>query len=256
MPTFLLDLDNTLLTNDMRRFLPPYIEMLSARLAPYAAGKDVARELVATVQAVVANADAVRVNLERFMAGFTARLGCSADEITAAMTHFFAEDYPRLRQFTAPRPAAPRLVRRLLEMGCRVVVATNPLFPATAIEQRLAWAGVADFPFARVTTMENSRFAKPDPRYYQEILEAVGAVAGQCWMVGDDPQNDIIPAAGLGMKTWLITDSGRSPLSSTGPATCHGSLDDLLTWLERQDSTTVEQSCRYDTTTRKNLNDD
>ena len=33
IPTLLIDLDNTLLGNDMETFIPPYIQKLSAHLA-------------------------------------------------------------------------------------------------------------------------------------------------------------------------------------------------------------------------------
>ena len=99
-------------------------------------------------------------------------------------------------------------VREVLsDEGYRVVIATNPLFPATAIEQRLDWAGVRDFPYALVTTMENSHFSKPNPRYYEEILAKIQSAPETTWMIGDNPTNDIIPARTLGLKTWWITDA-------------------------------------------------
>jgi FMN phosphatase YigB (HAD superfamily) len=124
------------------------------------------------------------------------------------------------------------VVQRLLGEGYTVAIATNPLFPATAIQQRLNWAGVADFPYARVTTMENSHFSKPDLRYYQEILSAVGSKLESTWMVGDDPTQDIGPAHELGLKTWWITEENEMMGRTMPPCDRRGSLADFLRWLK------------------------
>ena len=44
-------------------------------------------------------------------------------------------------------------------------------FPEMAIRERLAWINCHDLPFAFVTTFENMHFCKPNPQYYQEILD-------------------------------------------------------------------------------------
>lgn len=232
-PTFLLDLDNTLLTNDMDSFLPPYFALAQKRLEPLARGKDLRQILVDSVQAVLANQEPTVTNMAAFMATFSRHLGHPAGRLQQILETFYREDYPHLRPYTGYRPEAPQVVRRLLAAGCTVAVATNPLFPAAAIQQRLNWAGVGDFPYARVTTMENSHFAKPDPRYYQEILRAVEAEPESTWMVGDNPVQDIVPAHKLGLKTWWITNEGRKMDEVVRPpCNRHGSLADFLMWLK------------------------
>ena len=54
------------------------------------------------------------------------------------------------------------------------------------------------------TTYENSRFCKPNPAYYEEILEKIGCRAEECAMVGNDVDEDMV-AGKLGMKTFLLT---------------------------------------------------
>lgn len=234
--TFLLDLDNTLLGNDMERFLPPYFGMFVQRFQPLAPGQDIRQLLIASVQSAIENQDPTVTNMAAFVAEFTRRLGCPVETINPILATIYQEDYPRLRRYTSLRPAAREVVQRLLACGCQVVIATQPLFPAIAIEQRLVWAGVADFPYARITTLENSHFSKPDVRYYQEILANVGSKPENTWMVGDDPARDIAPAHRLGLKSWWITDeveiSGENPAP---PCDKSGSLADFLAWLENFD---------------------
>jgi FMN phosphatase YigB (HAD superfamily) len=95
-----------------------------------------------------------------------------------------------------------------------VVIATNPLFPAAAIEQRLAWAGVPinEFAYSLVTTLENMHTTKPHESYYAEILARIDCPPGMALMVGDSWKNDIIPAAALGMATyWIPPDAEPAP---------------------------------------------
>ena len=144
---------------------------------------------------------------------------------------FYANDFPALRQYTRRKPQARQVVQQAFDLGFDVVIATNPLFPATAIEQRLEWAGVADFPYRLVTTYENSRACKPNLLYFEHILETIGHRADACLVVGDEDMDMV--AAHLGCVTFHILppkhrgkDRGR--LDSTTPEpTYRGTLADL-----------------------------
>ena len=230
--TVLLDLDNTLLGNNMAEFLPPYFAGLTQYLGELANGQDLRQLMSASVRAALANQDPTVTNMAAFMADFTQRLGQPIEIIQPLIEAFYREAYPHLRQYTTFRGEAQQVVQRLLADGYQVVIATNPLFPATAIEQRLEWAGLNGLPYALVTTMENSYFCKPNPRYYQEILAQLGSAPAATWMVGDDPENDIAPARAVGLKTWWVTnpDLPEPPVKPTCDK--QGSLADFLAWVE------------------------
>ena len=102
---------------------------------------------------------------------------------------------------------AASLGRLLKARGIRVALATNPLFPAIATRQRIRWAGLKTEDFELVTTYENSRRCKPNPDYYRDVLAELGVEPESCIMVGNDVDEDILPARKLGMKTFLLTHS-------------------------------------------------
>jgi HAD superfamily hydrolase (TIGR01549 family) len=233
-PTVLLDLDNTLIGNDMQTFLPPYFAALEKRLSNVVDPDDLRSLMVASVKATQANHDPTLTNMAVFTADFAWRTGLSVAELQALLEVFYRDDYPQLRQYTTTRTEAQRVVRRLLADGCQVVIATNPLFPAVAIEQRLDWAGIGGLPYALVTTMENSHFSKPDPRYYEAILRQIGATPETTWMVGDHPINDMAPARQVGLKTWWITDDAQKLTGSQPAPVCdrQGTLAEFLAWVE------------------------
>lgn len=231
--TVLLDLDDTLLVNDMHQFLPAYFEALQQRLHLFAGHKNLQQVSYEAVQMLYTKKPGL-TNLEAFMEQFCQSLGYPAHILQPHLDRFYREDYPRLKAHTRLLPEAQQVVRRLLAGGYKVVVATNPLFPATGIEQRLQWAGLAGFPYALVTSMDNSYFCKPDVRYYQETLTRVGSSPLTTWMVGDDPANDIIPARTLGIKTWWITPSPSqsAPVEPAPETDQQGSLGEFLAWVE------------------------
>ena len=65
---------------------------------------------------------------------------------------------------------AAQIVARLKERGFRVILATNPIFPAIATQNRICWAGLEPEDFELYTTYENSCHCKPNLDYYRDIL--------------------------------------------------------------------------------------
>ena len=94
-------------------------------------------------------------------------------------------------------------MEKLLARNTRIVIATNAVFPLTALEQRLAWAGLRDFDFELITSYEVMHFCKPHPEYYKEILSLIGLPPEECLMVGNDIGEDL-PAGTIGIKTFLV----------------------------------------------------
>jgi FMN phosphatase YigB (HAD superfamily) len=97
------------------------------------------------------------------------------------------------------------------------------------VEARLRWAGlpVSEFDFELVTTYENMHAAKPQPAYYEEILAQIDLAAAETLMVGDDWENDIVPAASVGCYTYWLPMNGETVPPEAAMATEYGSLDDF-----------------------------
>ncbi|MGD2105208.1 MAG: HAD hydrolase-like protein, partial [Anaerolineae bacterium] len=108
------------------------------------------------------------------------------------------------------------------------VVATNPMFPRVAVEQRLAWAGVRadEIDYALVTTYENMHATKAHASYYQEILERLDRRPEECLMVGDSWDMDVVPASSVGIPAYWITEEARPP-SPDVPLAGWGTLSQL-----------------------------
>lgn len=220
----LFDLDGTLLDNDMSVFLPYYFELLSAHVGHLLPQEKFMARLMRASEAMLVN-DGSRTNEEAFAADFYPLAGHSRDEIEPILLEFYTDKYPALRQYTRPVPGARRVVEMAFELGYTVAVTTNPLFPATAVQQRLEWAGVADLPYALVTSYENSCATKPNLLYFEQVHQRLGHAPQESLVVGDEDMDMV--AAHLGCRTFLVPGP-RTELAPTTPLpTYEGRLADV-----------------------------
>ena len=172
LKAILFDLDDTLLGNSVEIFIPAYLQALTRRVVHLVSSDRLIAELMGGTEAMDANDGTGPTNEETFAAVFYPALGYEPDELKPSIDRFYAKEFPKLQPLTHTRPEARALVEWAFERGLQVVIATNPIFPRTAIEQRLDWAGVpvTEFDYALVTTYENMHATKSHPSYYREIL--------------------------------------------------------------------------------------
>lgn len=226
----LFDLDGTLLDNNMDNFLPQYFRRLSARVAHIAPPTEFIAHLMAATETMLAN-DGRATNEQVFAAAFFPFAGRSRAELEPIFADFYAHDFPLLRENTGRKPEARPAVQLAFALGYDVAIATNPLFPETAARQRLEWAGVADFPYRLVTTYENSRFCKPNLRYFESISEFLGHPPEACLVVGDENMDMV--AGHIGCPTFLVPGPATR-LDPTTPAPIgRGTLAELAEMLGR-----------------------
>jgi len=98
------------------------------------------------------------------------------------------------------------------------------------LELCLAELGLRDL-FAVVADSAVVGISKPDPGIFRHALAAAGATAEETWMVGDNFEADIRPAARLGLSTAWLAPLGQ-PEPTRGVATARiarlGELEALV----------------------------
>ena len=202
----LFDLDGTLLPMDQEEFVKAYLGLLGKRLAPkgYEFEK-FTKVMWAGVGAMVKN-DGTCTNEERFWKVFTEAFGEKSMEDKPFIDEFYHTEFNKVQAVCGFHSKAKEIIELVKEKGFLAVLATNPLFPHTATENRMRWAGLEPEMFVAYTTYEDCHFCKPNPKYYQELLEKLQLKPEECVMVGNDFDEDIVPTEALGMKTFLLTD--------------------------------------------------
>jgi HAD superfamily hydrolase (TIGR01549 family) len=211
----LFDLDGTLVQVEMQEFIPRYLQKLSAWFAPEIEPVRFQSLVRAAITGLLQPRTADVTNEELLLQGLEQQLQLKPDRFRQTYRQWIAEEVEMLQPLVAPHPLTRTLVEMAFERECRVVIATNPVFPRALIEARLRWAGLADCPFELVTCYENSCHCKPNPEYFQEILDKLQLPPAACLMVGNDNYHDVAARmAGIPtflVETWLI-DRGPAGL--------------------------------------------
>jgi phosphoglycolate phosphatase-like HAD superfamily hydrolase len=225
--TLLIDLDDTLLGNDVNRFIPAYLNLLGQYLEPIVPPEKLIEQLNVGTQAMIANTSFEKTLAEVFEENFFPGLGMPKDVLITRFDTFYAEEFKKLKYLTTPIAGAHRLMTFAIKNQLDIVIATNPLFPLTAIQQRLDWAGLpsSQFPYTVITSYETFHYAKPKLEYVTEILAKCGRHPHEAAMIGNDPLLDLPPAAELGVATFLISDNSSELYPS-------GDLDAAIRWLQ------------------------
>lgn len=203
--TVLFDLDGTLLPMDQDKFTKGYFGLLTTKLTPMGYDPKKLIDAVWAGTAAMVKNDGSQTNEAAFWHRFTQLFGEASLKDRPLFDEFYAREFQAARAFCGRNPQAAGAVRAMKNAGCRVVLATNPIFPETATCSRIQWVGLTSEDFALCTTYENSHWCKPSLGYYREVLDKLGLPAGECLMVGNDVAEDMV-ARELGMQVFLLTD--------------------------------------------------
>lgn len=229
--TVLFDLDGTLLPMNQDAFIKAYFGGLARRLAPH--GYDPQKLIDAIWQGTAAmiKNDGSRSNEELFWQGFEIAYGKPARQDDELFAAYYREEFDNVSSSCGYTPMAREVIDTAKACGLRVALATNPIFPAMATERRIAWAGLSTSDFELYTTYENSRFCKPNPAYYLDIMQTMGVTPEECLMVGNDVVEDMV-AQTLGSRVFLLTDDLINPKNVDISLYPHGSYTELLDFIK------------------------
>ncbi len=225
LKAILFDLDGTLIHFDLRQFIPGYLKLLANSVAHLIPPKKMVPAILKASEFVNRN-DGKIPNEEAFSNAFFPVEGYKKDEIQPLFDKFYEEEFKKLQKFTKKKPEARKVIQTAFNKGYKVVIATTPVFPLTAIEQRLDWAGIGDFPYDLITSIENSYATKPNLLYYQLIFKYLNLSAKECMMVGDEDKDMV--CSKLGSQTFLVNNSNTNLSAETPEPTYKGNLIDII----------------------------
>ena len=228
--TVLFDLDGTLLPMDQDQFVKMYFGLLARTLTPDDPEAMIKAVWVGT-RAMMTN-DGSRTNEEAFWDTYCQLLGEDRRNDEPAFRSFYENQFELVRNACGFHPKAAETIALVKSRGLKTALATNPLFPRIATQARARWAGLDLDDFELYTTYEDYSFCKPDPRYYQAVLDKLGLTAEECLMVGNDAEEDTA-AAKLGIRVFLLTDCLINKKGVDITAYPHGGFDELMAFIEK-----------------------
>lgn len=202
----LFDLDDTLLDINFTAFMTRYVAGLSGLLGDISRAPAPLMGIPFT-KAYLAIEDRDRsddlTNHQLFINKVHALTGIPMDDpaIADAIDCYEREFVPAMRGgIVAARPqrGGRQAVDVVHELGLTCALATNPAFSEACVEARMSWADVSLKDFVRISNWDNAYRLKPNARFYQEFVNALGLTCDECLMVGNDSRRDFArPDCGL-----------------------------------------------------------
>ena len=200
----LFDLDGTLLPIDTVKHIREYFVEIREFFEKNGFGGDEffsvfmsATKFMAKNTEEMTNEDAFWLAMEREIPGIRERL-------SPALERFYKNEFPRLSRNAYSDGTAREIIDLCHSLGLDCVVATSPYFPRVAIVERLSWCGLSPDDFIYMTGYEDSKYTKPNPDYFAEILERLSLRADECVVIGNDANDDLCAEA-VGLEVFLIT---------------------------------------------------
>ena len=230
--TVLFDLDGTLIGMNQDEFIRLYFITILDKLV--ALGYDSEKmydALERSIRATKTN-DGSITNETRFWQTFDEVTGGLSTELKSELDSFYENEFISVLEGSCyPYPRACEIVECARQKGLKVVLATNPLFPAVATYRRIRLGGMDPDDFDYVTAYENSSACKPNPEYFRELLEKLGVSADECVMVGNDTKDDF-SAHALGIPVFILTDGLINQGGVDLADYPHGSFDEAIGYIE------------------------
>ena len=226
------DLDNTLLPiYTQERFVEIWFRDISEKFSAY--GLDPVRAAGAVNQGVRAMLynESGRKNIEVFYEEVEKISGYTREQIEPPTMDYYTSTFGNVYDITLPNPYAVRIAELMKEKAVYAVVATMPVFMKEAVHMRMGWVGLTPEMFDHITTADASSYCKPNPLYFQEILDRFGVKPEEALMIGNDVREDMQPCKTLGVDVFLVTDhiiTHDLPYDEYR----QGKYEDLVTFLE------------------------
>jgi FMN phosphatase YigB (HAD superfamily) len=225
----LLDLDGTLIGLNMETFVPAMVSSMMSWFAPVIPGSLFLTALSRGFRSMTMNDDPDRNLLDIFLDTFTRSTALAPDEVVSRFDTYYRGPFRDLAVLAMPVPGVAALLGTAEKAGCRLTLATKPIFPASAIRERMAWAGLDESLFELITTAETMHFCKPRPGYWREILHRLGAEPTECLMAGNDLSQDLL-AREVGIPVFIVREGYETGEGKIAPDR-QGTLADLAAWL-------------------------
>jgi len=215
---------------DYGAFEKGYFSLLVRKLMPHGLSKEeVVSGVWAGTKAMIAN-DGRRTNetvyWEKFNSLFAERFG----DLSGVFDSLYENEFDGAQSFCRSNPEIPALIADLKAAGCKLVVATNPIFPEVANRKRIRWAGLNPEDFAYISFLENSCYAKPNPDYYRELLQKLELKPADTVMIGNDMTEDLA-ATKAGIRTFIVTDCLENKQEVPLENAPHGDWSAARAWL-------------------------
>jgi len=225
--TLLLDLDGTLLDIEVSFFLGPMVEAMHQCFRDILDMDRFRKGLFGGTEAIMVEprSDGEN-NMDGFNRAFARLTGLADEQFVNRFDHFYKKFFPTLTGYGRPVPGALEFMTEAAARGYTLCLATNPIFPTSAVMERMGWAGLDPDMFSFIPGLETMSTCKPRIEYYHDLVRILDVDPAKCLMIGNDMEQDL-PASEVGMGTFLVEGHVVSRGQTELVPDARGRLEDL-----------------------------
>ncbi len=200
------DLDGTLLPMDEDEFTNGYFGFLCKKAYPFGYDKDALIKTVWGGTKLMWKNDGVKTNEEVFWNFFKTVYGEEKLKDKEIFNDFYTNEFKNAKIFCGENAYARQIIDLAKSKNLKLVLSSNPVFPRCGMISRMGFVGLNENDFDYITSYENSHYCKPNPKYFEEILNVTGLKAEEVILFGNSEVEDIEPSSACGIKGYLIGD--------------------------------------------------
>ena len=200
------DLDGTLLPLNEELFTKYYFELLFSKVSHLGYDKKKLIDSIWGGTKKMYQNDGSISNEEAFWNYFQSIYGDSRLKDKDVFDDFYINEFKKTKEICGNNPYALDIINYCKKNFEYVVLSTNPIFPMNAINTRLEFIGLDTNKFTYVTSYENSRFTKPNPKYFVDILNKFNLNPDEVILFGNNAYEDYYAAKLAGIKCYLVGD--------------------------------------------------
>ncbi|MGB9614526.1 MAG: HAD family hydrolase [Fervidobacterium sp.] len=175
-----LDYDGTIVETNEREFTKVYFDLLAKKLNM--SFEEIFNIVMKSLDEAMASKDEAKSMYEKFLCSIVKIAGNSEDFWRNTFLDFYKNEFDELGRIAKPNVEILNLIRSTKK---KLIFASNPVFPEIATIKRIKFVGIEPTNFVYIAHMENSRFAKPNKRFFSDILDKLNISPDQCVMIGD-----------------------------------------------------------------------
>lgn len=197
------DLDGTLLPMNEEEFTNAYFKYLCSIDACKKYDKEELIKVIWNGTKLMYQNDGSKSNEEVFWDYFQENFGKESLCDKEKFDKFYENEFKKTKELCKDNPLAREIVQFAKENVRYVILTTNPIFPRVATITRMGFVDLKLEDFDFVSTYENSRFCKPNPNYFQEILDMYSLNPDEVILFGNNDIEDYLCASKVGITCYL-----------------------------------------------------
>lgn len=226
------DLDGTLLPMDEKEFTKIYLTSLARKLIPYHYDPTLlSKGVFLGLKKMVCN-DGTKFNCDVFFDEFSSFYHRDTRKEIPVFISFYQNEFKDALVACKKNPLSKEIVSFCKKNFSFTVLSTNPIFPREAQCARLSFLDLKDTDFDFVTDYANSKYCKPNPKYFSSLLEKFSLKPEEVLLFGNDTVEDFACATSLGIQVFLLN---HSPIVQKGDEKTYPwiSMEDVIPILSK-----------------------